>query len=369
MTFYYIIVLVAFLLSMLCGFIFIPLIIRFCVKRKLYDIPNERKIHNNSIPRLGGICFMPSMLLAAIIALLMSDNYTGGNQVTMSLWSCFFIISLLLIYGVGIIDDLTGLGAGIKFAVQIFAACLMPLGGLYINNLYGFCGIYSIPAWIGMPLTVFMIVFIDNAINLIDGIDGLAGGLALMALGGFLICFLREGMFTYSTLIAGLMGVLVPYLYFNLFGSPDKRTKIFMGDSGSLTLGFILGFLFIKFAMHNPNVMPYRKDSLLLSFTMLFVPMTDVIRVVFTRFFHHRSLFSADKNHIHHLLMRAGLGQHQALGVIICLAISIAIINVIIPRVFDVGLTPVLIVDLIVFFLFIMMVSWGIKRKNEKVFV
>ena len=309
-------------MSIVCGFIFIPLILNFCEKKGLYDLPNERKVHKNAIPRLGGISFMPSMLVAFVAALLMSDNYTGERQVTMSLWSCFFLVSLLLIYGVGIIDDLTGLGAKTKFTVQIMAACLMPLSGLYINNLYGFCGINEIPAWVGMPLTVFIIVFIDNAINLIDGIDGLAGGLSFLALGGFLLCFVREGLFTYSILIAGLMGVLVPYLYFNVLGSVEKKQKIFMGDSGSLTLGFILGFLFIKFAMDNPNVMPFRKDSLLLSFTMLIVPMIDVVRVVIARTLHRRPLFQADKNHIHHKLMRAGMTQHQALVTILLLALT-----------------------------------------------
>ena len=149
-------------MSIVCGFIFIPLILNFCEKKGLYDLPNERKVHKNAIPRLGGISFMPSMLVAFVAALLMSDNYTGERQVTMSLWSCFFLVSLLLIYGVGIIDDLTGLGAKTKFTVQIMAACLMPLSGLYINNLYGFCGINEIPAWVGMPLTVFIIVFIDD---------------------------------------------------------------------------------------------------------------------------------------------------------------------------------------------------------------
>ncbi len=355
-------------MSIVCGFIFIPLILNFCEKKGLYDMPNERKVHKNAIPRLGGISFMPSMLLAFIIALIMSDNITGEQKVSMSLWSVSFIVSLLLIYGVGIIDDLTGLGAKTKFAVQILAASLMPLSGLYINNLYGFCGIYEIPAWVGMPLTVFMMVFIDNAINLIDGIDGLAGGLSFLALGGFLVCFIREGLFTYSILIAGLMGVLVPYLYYNLLGKVEKKQKIFMGDSGSLTLGFILGFLFIKFAMDNPNVMPYRKDSLLLSFTMLIVPMIDVARVVIARTLHGRPLFDADKNHIHHKLMRAGLTQHQALGTILLLALVFSFMNVELSACAE-NLTLIILADIVVFVAFMLTVNVRIKKLNGKVFV
>ena len=346
-------------MSIVCGFIFIPLILNFCEKKGLYDLPNERKVHKNAIPRLGGISFMPSMLVAFVAALLMSDNYTGERQVTMSLWSCFFLVSLLLIYGVGIIDDLTGLGAKTKFTVQIMAACLMPLSGLYINNLYGFCGINEIPAWVGMPLTVFIIVFIDNAINLIDGIDGLAASLSLIALGGFLLCFMREGVWTYGILIAGLMGVLIPYLYFNIWGEESKNRKIFMGDSGSLTLGFILGFLFVKFTMDNPNVMPFRKDSLLLSYTLLIVPCFDVVRVVFKRLRERKPIFQADKNHIHHKLLRAGCNQRQALITILLLALSFVLLNNILD--YFLPTTFIVLIDVIVYIAFHLVINSFIR--------
>lgn len=338
---------VSFAVSCICGFIFIPQILNFCKIKKLYDIPNERKIHKNAVPRLGGISFLPSMFVAFLIALFMWENLTGYKQITLNLWSCFFLVCLLLIYGVGLIDDLIGLGAKTKFVVQIIAATLIPFSGLYINNLYGLFGIYEIPSYIGMPLTIFIIVFIDNAMNLIDGIDGLAGGLALLSLLGFLYCFFREGLWLYSMLIAGLMGVLVPYLYFNLFGKIEDNRKIFMGDSGSLTLGFILGFLFVKFAMHNPNVMPFRKDSLLLSFTLLIVPLFDVVRVIFVRMQRRQPLFSADKNHIHHILMKTGLTQYQSLFIILSIAVSYAIVNMFLYIIVDIPFTIIFILDIL----------------------
>jgi len=359
----------AFVLSAVFGFFMIPQIMNFCKRKKLYDIPNERKVHKNAIPRLGGISFMPSMLLAFFLAIIVMDHITGEEPLTISLWTCSFFISLMLIYGVGIIDDLIGLGAKMKFGVQIAAATLMPLSGLYINDLYGFLGFHEIPYWFGAPLTVFIIVFIDNAINLIDGIDGLAGGLAFLALGGFLACFLREGVITYSILIAGLMGVLIPYLYFNIWGSVEHNRKIFMGDSGSLTLGFILGFLFVKFAMHNPNVMMYHKDGLVLSITMLIVPMFDVVRVVIMRLTHHRPLFDADKNHIHHKLMRMGLSQHQALCFILCTALAFAVLNLVMVFLFDTPLTYVLLADILVFFGLNSIANREITKRGETAFV
>ena len=209
----------------------------------------------------------------------------------------------------------------------VIAASLLPISYLYINNLYGFLNIEELPMVVGMLLTVGILVFVMNAINLIDGIDGLSASLVLIALCGLFFLFLRERIGIYCILIAGLMGVLVPFLYHNLFGSAEDGQKIFMGDSGSLTLGYILGVLMVKFCMYNPHVMPYQKDSILLSVTLLLVPVFDVFRVIIVRLIHREPLFRPDKNHIHHKLMRAGLTQRQTLISILLLAMTFILIN------------------------------------------
>ena len=312
----------AFLVSLICGLVFTPLILDFCKRKRLYDIPNERKVHKNATPRLGGISFFPSMLTAFFIVLLFTPIVVQ-DTLPVNVWSAVFLMGLMLIYGVGIVDDLVGLKATTKFAVQIASACLLPLVGLYVNNLHGIFGIYEIPYWLGVPLTVFVIVFIDNAINLIDGIDGLAAGLSLTALGGFLVYFniYSVYIYTYTIIIAGMMGALVAYAYFNLFGNVKRNTKIFMGDSGSLSLGFTLGFLAVKCAMDNQNIWPYRPEAIIVPLSLLFVPTADVVRVTLFRLRHRKPLFDADKNHIHHKLMRTGLNQHQTLVVILLLAL------------------------------------------------
>jgi len=318
----------AFILSLACGAVFTPAILDYCKRKNLYDLPNSRKVHHYAIPRLGGISFFPSMVLAfAACLIVISTN--GGIDHPFSIWSASFLVGLGIIYITGIVDDLIGLNATTKFIAQIVAASLLPLGGLYLNNLYGLFGIYEIPAYVGIPLTVFIIVFIDNAINLIDGIDGLAGCLSLQALGGFLAYFVHYDVFmnTYAILAAGMMGALVTFLYFNLFGKPEKGNKIFMGDSGSLSLGYTLGFLAIKSSMHVDFIWPYRPEALLIPLTLLFVPVADVVRVTFYRLFHRQPLFKADKNHIHHKLLQAGLSQGQALLFILCLAIGIIVVN------------------------------------------
>lgn len=338
----------AFLLSFVCGFVFTPLILDYCKRKNLYDIPNERKVHKMAIPRMGGISFLPSMLTAfAVILMLLPTE--EGNTLPVNIWSAVFLIGLVVIYLTGIIDDLAGLSARTKFIVQIAAACLLPFAGLYVNNLYGLFGIYEIPSYIGIPLTVFIIVFVDNAINLIDGIDGLAAGLSILALLGFMTYFVQYNVFTYtySVLAAGLAGALIAFSYFNLFGKTERNTKIFMGDSGSLSLGFTLGFLSIKCAMNNTLIWPMRMEAVIVPLTLLFVPVADVVRVTLHRMYHHKPLFDADKNHIHHKLMRAGLSQHKALACILILAVAYYGINYMLYPV--INITWILIIDILLY--------------------
>ena len=350
----------AFLLSMICGLVFTPLILDFCKRKKLYDLPSERKVHKNAIPRLGGISFFPSMMIAFAIMLLYF-TYSGNKEIAFNTWSASYIMGVGIIYLTGIVDDLVGLKAKSKFFVQIITAFLLPMAGLYINNLYGLFGIDSIPYYIGIPLTIFVLVFIDNAINLIDGIDGLATGLSLTALAGFLAYFIYYDVFvyTYTIIIAGMMGALVAFAYFNLFGKAERNTKLFMGDSGSLSLGFTLGFLAVKCAMQNTNIWPYRPEAIIVPITLLFVPTADVVRVTLYRFKHHKPLFDADKNHIHHKLMRTGMNQHQALGIILAMALGYIAINGLLYQVFHA--TIIVIIDIVLYCI----VNMCINRKMK----
>lgn len=360
MNIYILCIIGVFLISTILGFLFIPMILNFCKSRQLYDIPNARKIHKNAIPRMGGLAFIPSMLIAFTIALLIIDSQE--NIIKISLWSMFFPMGLLLVYGMGIVDDILGLSPTIKFFVQILAASFLPLAGLYINNLYGFLGIYEIPYWIGFPLTVLTIVFIDNSINLIDGIDGLAASLSIIALIGFFILFINQKVWIFSILIMGLIGVLISFLYFNIFGDADNNRKIFMGDSGSLSLGFILGFLCVKYSMENVNVMPYMKVNFIIPFTFIIVPVFDVFRVFIVRIYNKKSPFMADKSHIHHKLMRVGLSQRKALIVILLMALFYISLNLLLLE--FISNTEVFIIDILIYILFNVIINKKIVKND-----
>ena len=175
-----------FLISILQGLILIPNILLISYKKRLFDQPDERKVHSIPVPRLGGISFFPAILvsLCLIIGLFHCVGIPIARLLTdRSLLELLFWVSgCMLLYLIGVADDLVGVGYRYKFVVQVFTAILLVLPGAWINSLGGLFGIYMLPSWVGIPLTVLIVVYITNAINLIDGIDGLASGLSCIAL-------------------------------------------------------------------------------------------------------------------------------------------------------------------------------------------
>ena len=244
-----------FLLSILLATVIIPRILFISYKKRLFDVPDSRKVHKTPIPRLGGLSFLPVILIA--LCSVTGIRYYTNHPVDM-LWASdlfiqylFLIVGLTLLYLIGVADDLVGVGYRYKFVIQILAALLFPLSGLWINDLGGLLGLHEIPAYIGMPLTVFLTVYITNAINLIDGIDGLASGLSCIALGLLIIVCAIVGQWTHAFLAAATLGVVITFYYHNVFSVSGR--KLFMGDAGSLTLGYILSFLVLHFWQKTMN--------------------------------------------------------------------------------------------------------------------
>ncbi|EGF53199.1 glycosyltransferase, group 4 family [Bacteroides clarus YIT 12056] len=253
---------------------------------------------------------------------------------------------MTLLYLTGIADDLVGVRYRQKFVIQIFCACLFPLSGIWINDLYGLFGIHELSAYIGMPFTVLIIVFITNAINLIDGIDGLASGLSSVALLIFTFLFINKGLWSYAMLAAGTFGVLVPFFYYNVFGSVERARKIFMGDTGSLTLGYTLSFLAIKYSQHNTDIMPYTAGAFIIAFSTMIIPAFDVVRVVLVRIREGHSPFEPDKNHIHHKLLAVGLSPRKAMLSLLFMSCAFSAANILlVPYVNN---TMMLIADIVI---------------------
>ena len=300
---------VPFLLSALLGWLFVPRVLLISRKKKLYDIPDARKVHNRPIPRLGGITFFPVLIMSFCLTIgiwMLMHLYGGLLQVNL-LIARFILLSvgMMVLYLTGVTDDLIGVSYKAKFMVQIVCAMLFPLSGLWIHDLSGLFWLHEIPAWIGIPLTVFLVVYITNAINLIDGVDGLASGLCSISLFTLGMAAAIKAQYLFSMISFGMLGVLLPFWFYNVFGNAEKGKKIFMGDTGSLTLGYLLSFLLVYMA--SLDKMGFPRGMLLMGFSTMIIPLMDIPRVMLARVREGRNPFTPDKNHIHHKLMRTGM--------------------------------------------------------------
>ena len=186
-----------FLFAVSLGMVIIPRILVISHKKRLYDVPDARKVHTMPVPRLGGLSFFPVILMSMFLVigfrLYFWDMDTSSLSFNMLYEYLFLFVGMTLLYLVGVCDDLVGVGYRYKFAVQIAAAFLLVLSGNWFDSFGGLFGIYSVPVWVGVPFTVFIVVYITNAINLIDGIDGLASGLCCIALSVLSVIFFLRG--------------------------------------------------------------------------------------------------------------------------------------------------------------------------------
>lgn len=343
-------VLLAFLVAVFLSWLIIPRILVVAFRKRLFDQPDGRKIHTEAIPRLGGLSFVPTIFFS--LAFIVGFRYLlrvpiHPSQVHYIVPEfCFLVCGLTILYLSGIKDDLVGLRYRTKFVVQLLVALFFPFSGLWINNLYGLFGIHELTPWLGIPFTLFVVVFITNAINLIDGIDGLASGLSSVALAVLGSLFLHEGLWLYAALAFSTLGVLLPFFYYNVFGQAERCKKIFMGDTGSLTLGYILSFLAVRYSAYNPELAPFAEGAIVIAFSTLIVPIFDVIRVILVRARTHRGLFSPDKNHIHHKFLAMGFSPRRAMLSILAIACLFSCANILLIPYMD--NTVLLVADIVV---------------------
>ena len=322
MTICYFETLAAFAVSCLLSAMIIPKISLIAFRRRLFDPLDDRKLHTAHIPRLGGVAFFPSIIVPISLAIACHNLCTDSNLLNweqstclLTLFSCLFILYLM-----GMRDDLIGMRYRAKFVIQTLCSLLLVTSGFCFDNLYGLFGIYELPYYVGIPFTVFIIVYIMNAINLIDGIDGLASGLSMIAFFAFGCMFVCLHWWLYAFISFAALGALIPFFYYNMFGQTRRGRKVFMGDTGSLTIGLLLAVMAIHLSMSDPVKEKLFPGAIVTAFSFLLVPMLDVVRVVLHRLRNHQPPFLPDKNHIHHKFIALGMSQHQAL----CFILSIA---------------------------------------------
>jgi UDP-N-acetylmuramyl pentapeptide phosphotransferase/UDP-N-acetylglucosamine-1-phosphate transferase len=297
-------------------FFLIPSIVEIARKKFLVAEPGPRTSHKKSIPNLGGIAIFIGFILSFL--LFLKTVYFPTFQ--------FLLAGALILFFVGFKDDIIHISPFKKFFGQLVAAWIVvSLGGLRLTNLHGFFGITEIPESFSYMISMITVIGITNCFNLMDGIDGLSAGLGILSSFAFGIWFYLVGDFDWVMLTAGLAGSLLTFSFFNVFGYTNK---IFMGDTGSLTLGFMMSVIAIHFNQMNINpVIPYHINAApAVSIGILLIPIFDTLRVILFRLIHRKSPFDADKTHIHHYLLDLGLSHLNATLVLLGLNILFIII-------------------------------------------
>ena len=281
-------------------FLAIPSIIKVAVIKNLFDEPGGRKAHKSSIPTLGGIAIF------------------GGVVFSFTFWSAGFnfpgtqyiIAALIVMFFIGIKDDIIELPASKKFYGQLVAAIIIVLfANIRITSLYGIFGIDQIPYWFSLSFSLFTILLIINAFNLVDGVDGLAAGIGSIAAFTYGIYFYNYNEIALCILSFSLFSALLAFLVYNF-----APANIFMGDTGSLIIGLILAILtinFIELSFDTPPAGFPFKSSPAMAIAILILPLFDTMRVFTIRILNKRSPFKADRNHMHHVLLDMGLNQRE----------------------------------------------------------
>lgn len=339
-------------LAFLITFFAIPVIIQVAKDKKLFDEPDERKVHKTVIPTLGGLGIFAGFIIATLMGV--PSSITSELQ--------YFAAAATVIFFLGIKDDILVLSASKKFIGQLIAAgIIIKFGGIQITNMHGFLGIYEIPHIASIVLSIFTIIVITNSFNLIDGVDGLAGSLGLLTTLVFGAYFFYAGQLTYAVMAFALAGSTIGFLLYNF--SP---AKIFMGDTGSLLLGLINSILVIKFinVAGNPVSNLPIAAAPAIGFSILMIPLFDTLRVFGLRILDRRSPFSPDRTHVHHFLLDLGLNHRMV--TITCVAVNIVFIAMA-YFLRDLGTTTVIGILLVSAFIFIGVIYYSRPRNKNMV--
>lgn len=296
--------------AFLLTYLTIPKIIGVVEHKRLMDDPNKRSSHLNKTPTLGGVAFFYTL----IFALFFIKGYSISNE------AMYIIPGITILFIVGLKDDLVVLSAGTKLIAQIVAVTfILTNDSFIIYSLNGFLNIYEIPHYLYLGIAGFMMITIINSYNLIDGIDGLASVVGIVIMVIFTTIFYLTQEYFYALLAISLNSSLMAFLGFNI----SSNRKIFMGDTGSLIVGFIISILTLKFLALKPDSyieLPFLLENApLIAISILIVPLFDTARVFAIRLANKKSPFSPDRNHTHHVLIDYwGLSHKQASFIIGC---------------------------------------------------
>ena len=350
----------AFIAAELLSAYSIPIIVQIAKAKSLTSAPNHRTSHSNVVPTIGGLALFATILVVSLSTINISGfSFLKENTTMPALPS--IIAGVTILFFIGMKDDLLGLHWKKKLIGEITAMLILCIiGDQRISNMQGILGIHEINYLMSVLLTVFVGVALINAFNLIDGIDGLASGIAIIASFTFGLNFFLAGDKEYAILCAIIIGALLPFFYFNVWGT---KNKLFMGDTGSLILGFLMTALAIRFnKLFFVPGSEYSQSTAVISIAILIIPLFDTARVFALRIHNGKSPFSADKRHIHHMMLKLGFNHFKSTLIIgsvniffIIMAFSLA----------EIGKTRLLII-IIASALILVTIPYLLIKKKEK---
>ena len=343
-------------ISFIIVFSSIPTILRVAHTKNLFDEPNKRTVHKTRIPTLGGLAIFIGFLFSYTFII----DWFGLGRIP------FMVSSLLIIFGIGIKDDILITAPVVKLLGQILAAIIIVgIGDIRITDFHGFFGLKP-DYFFSICFTILLFTFITNGFNLIDGIDGLAAIVGIVTVTAFSFWFYINQQIEVPIMAAGLIGSLLAFIYYNVF---SKRQKIFMGDTGSLLIGFIITLIAVKFMELNilPNTLPHSMNSApAVAIAILIVPIIDTLRVFFLRLAQGKSPFTADKNHIHHRMLSLGYSHLR-------ISLTIGFVNIgfviLAYSLRNIGMLKLTMIILVLGFMFASLPSfliWKKKRQMKK---
>jgi UDP-GlcNAc:undecaprenyl-phosphate GlcNAc-1-phosphate transferase len=290
-----------------------PSLIKVAKIKHLVDMPGEdRKLHKRSVPTIGGIIIFSAILFSYALWFPDVGDFLGASVRDFK----YLIAILIILFFVGIKDDIIGTAPMKKLIAHIIVGfILVMMADMRITGMHGIFGLEKpFPDWASALLTMFVYIVVVNAFNLIDGVDGLAAGVGLISATTFGFLFYIAGDYSHSLLAFILSGSLLGFLFFNFMPA-----RIFMGDSGSLTIGAIISVLAIRLIELDKHLMPQDMQSLsmpVMAMAIMVYPLVDTLRVFIVRAFHGQSPFTADKNHLHHRILRFGFNHAQTVFLI-----------------------------------------------------
>ena len=359
------------LFSFVIGQILMPYVVSMAKKKNLIVRPNRRTSHEGGIPNIGGINIFSSFIIPYLL-------FCTG---TMDFYDRTVIAGMYTMLLIGFFDDMVELSALKKLLGEaIVGLIVIVISGKHLTSMFGLFGVNEISAWVSYPLSLFVFLLIVNALNLVDGVDGLASGLGILCCLFFGVYFqlaagdvhhldiyqLASNQLRYiqlSMMAYALVGALLIFFIYNVFGN---KSKIFMGDSGALVLGFVIYLFVVEFCKISegatPNVSPYllMKAAPIVAICVLAIPLIDTVRVMTTRIKKGNSPFKADRNHVHHLLLSTGLKHRQVTFILLGVNLFFIVLGLFI-RNFQIEIAAIIV---IVCATVLTLILWRIVDKN-----